>query len=128
MDQRKEKVAKILVESRGKKSVSAAMKEAGYSNAYATNPQQLTATKTWEELMEIHFPDSKLAARHEKLIDSENELVAKQAIELAYKLKNKITERKDLTSGGRPLPQPIISLDVSRDDGITEDQETQEED
>lgn len=95
MDPRKEKAIKILVENNGK-SVSAAMREAGYSDNYAKNPQSLTKTEAWEKLMEQHFPDSKLARRHEELIDSQNELVAKQAVELAYKLKNKITDHKDV--------------------------------
>lgn len=46
-------------------NVSKAMREAGYSPQSAVNPSKLTESKTWEELMEQHFPDSKLS----KVID-----------------------------------------------------------
>lgn len=66
---RQRKTAEAFVENGGK-SVSAAMKKAGYSDAAATNPQKLTKTKTWEELMEQYLPDRKIAQTHKKLLGS----------------------------------------------------------
>lgn len=54
-------VASKIVETRC--STKEAMKAAGYSDSYANNSNQLTSTKSWEDLMEKHFPDSKLALK-----------------------------------------------------------------
>ncbi len=62
------KVIKKVVENRGKVSVSKAMKEAGFSDAYAKNPQQLIRTKTWQEIMETEFKDADIAKIHKKLL------------------------------------------------------------
>lgn len=43
-------------------------------------------------------------------------------------LKQRITKKVDHTSGGKPLPQPIISLDVRRDDSTEQSQATDETD
>lgn len=64
---RQERAAKALLENDGK-SVSAAMRKAGYSDASASNPHRLTRTKTWQELMDKYLPDEKLAKTHEKLL------------------------------------------------------------
>lgn len=66
--QRQKKTAKILAESGGKKSVSAAMREAGYSNITAATPKKLTGSKSWAELMEEYLPDDDLAKVHQGLL------------------------------------------------------------
>jgi hypothetical protein len=53
------KTAEILVENRGK-SVSGAMREAGYSGATAKNPKNLTESDGWQELMDKFLPDDML--------------------------------------------------------------------
>lgn len=53
-------VAKDLLENAGK-PVSRAMLDAGYSPATAKNPDELTNSKGWSELMNEYFPDSELA-------------------------------------------------------------------
>jgi hypothetical protein len=57
---KQKRTIKALLENDGK-SVSQAMKDAGYSKASAKNPQRLTRSKTWAELMEKHFPDDLLS-------------------------------------------------------------------
>jgi len=66
---KQKKVAQAILANRGT-SVSAAMREAGYSDAYAKNPQQLTTTKSWKELMEEFLPEDELAAVHKSLLNS----------------------------------------------------------
>lgn len=66
---RQKKLAKAILENRGG-SVGSAMREAGYSAAYAKNPQQLAGTKTWNELMDEFLPDADLAAVHQSLLKS----------------------------------------------------------
>jgi len=48
-----------VVENRG--NVSKAMKDAGYADATAKNPKNLTDSKAWEEIMDEYWPDNKLA-------------------------------------------------------------------
>ncbi len=50
--------------------VSKAMKDVGYSDAMAKNPQKLTESKGWIELMEQHFSDKDLAKKHKELLNS----------------------------------------------------------
>lgn len=57
-----------LVETRG--SVSAAMREAGYSEKSAKNPSNLTNSKAWEEYMEKFLSDADLAKKHHQLLNA----------------------------------------------------------
>lgn len=59
---RQKKAMKILVENGGK-SVSGAMRAAGYSPKTAKNPEKLTKSKSWEELLEEYIPDDLLAQK-----------------------------------------------------------------
>lgn len=52
-----------------KVSVSKAMLDSGLSKSYAEQPQQMTSSKGWKELVEKHMPDSFLAKRHRALFD-----------------------------------------------------------
>lgn len=45
-------------------NISKAMRDAGYSPATAKNPDKLTNTKAWTELMEQYLPDEQLLAVH----------------------------------------------------------------
>src|SRR3990167_1027122 len=67
-NQRQLDAMKKVVESGGKKSVSKAMREAGYSPATAKNPKKLTGSKAWGDLMEKHLPERELAKIHNELI------------------------------------------------------------
>jgi len=67
--QRQEKAAQIFVENGGK-SASDAMREAGFSEAYARNPQKLTGTATWDELLDKYLPDRKLVDVHKKILNA----------------------------------------------------------
>ncbi|MDD4601614.1 MAG: hypothetical protein PHQ46_11280 [Negativicutes bacterium] len=67
---RAKKTAKIIAENGGNKPISQAMKEAGFSDAYAKNPQKLTRTKSWKDIMDKYLPDEKLGRIHKKLLES----------------------------------------------------------
>lgn len=93
-------------------NVSKAMEAVGYSKMTAKTPQKLTNSKGWQELMKKHFPDSKLAALHKKLLEKKEVIVvsdgakegshieytgqphtdALKALETAYKIKGKMKE------------------------------------
>lgn len=59
-----EKQRKVAREVAKGKSVSQAMKSAGYSDAMAKNPQKLTSSKGWKELMKEYLPEEELAKLH----------------------------------------------------------------
>lgn len=48
--------------------MSKAMIESGYSPKTAKNPQQLTRSRGWMELMERCFPDQDIAKTHQQLL------------------------------------------------------------
>jgi hypothetical protein len=64
---RQQKAIKILMDSGGK-SVSGAMKKAGYSEATAKTPSKLTGSKTFKDLFEEYIPDDLLAKKHKELL------------------------------------------------------------
>lgn len=64
---KQQKAIKILVETGGK-SVSGAMREAGYSKATAKTPSKLTCAKSFKELFEEFIPDDLLAQKHKELL------------------------------------------------------------
>lgn len=79
--QRQNKAISIVVEKRsqngGKASVSAAMREAGYSPATAKTPKKLTTSKTWQQLMDEHLPDQLLAEKHKELLNAKKKVTVK---------------------------------------------------
>lgn len=58
-----------LMENNGK-SVSSAMREAGYSLNTSRNPHQLTRSKAWAELLEEYLPDDLLARVHKEGLEA----------------------------------------------------------
>ncbi len=50
--------------------ISKAMIEAGYSEKTAHNPDKLTKSQAWEDLMEKHLPDKSLTKVHKQLLKS----------------------------------------------------------
>lgn len=63
------KVAKLVVE-KGRKSISGAMREAGYSAETAKAPNKLTESKGWADLMGEALSDATLAEKHKQLLNS----------------------------------------------------------
>ena len=59
----KQKLIASKIFENGRISVSKAMKEVGYSDAYSTHPDKLTKTKSWIELMEKYLPDEKIVRK-----------------------------------------------------------------
>lgn len=57
-----------VVENGG--NVSQGMIDAGYSAATANTPQKLTESKGWQELMDEHFPEERLAKKIDEGIDA----------------------------------------------------------
>lgn len=68
--QKQKRVAAILLSGKSGNSVGAAMREAGYSDKYADNPQQMVETNSWKEIMEEMLPDHELAKVHRSLLNA----------------------------------------------------------
>lgn len=64
-DRQKVAIEKVLKEG---KSVSKAMREAGYSKGTSKNPKNLTNSRAWNELLEKYLPDKDLADAHKQLL------------------------------------------------------------
>lgn len=60
----------IYVENRGK-SVSAAMREAGYSDQTAKNPKNLTDSQAWRDLIDEKLKDEDLVDAHHRLLSAQ---------------------------------------------------------
>ena len=84
--QKQLKVAKIISEN-PRKSVSAAMREAGYSNRSAEKPQELTRSRAWAELMADALPDEKLLSVHKGLLEHKDWRAREAGLDRAYRLK-----------------------------------------
>lgn len=66
--QRTQLAIRIMGENGG--VVSAAMREAGFSEEYSRQPQKFVATKTFQQLADIMLPDIKVLARHTELLEA----------------------------------------------------------
>lgn len=52
----------------GGKSLSQAMRDVGFSEAYAEQPQKLKKTDKWQKLLQKYLPDKTLAQKHKELL------------------------------------------------------------
>lgn len=92
-------VAKDLSENIGK-PVSQAMLDAGYTYESAQQPQQLTNSKGFQELLEKYLPDGLVVQKHAEALDAmkwndftgerePDHTIRLKAIDLNYKVKGK---------------------------------------
>ena len=118
---RQKKAFKNSMENNG--NVSKSMREVGYSENYSKNPQSLTRSKGWEELVEKYLPDKDLVKVHKEGLNAGKKVfknnnttgeidevgfepdfaVRHKYLDTAYKIKGKIVDKKDLTSKGKAL-------------------------
>lgn len=104
-------VASKMVENGG--NLGKSMRQAGYSPSVAKNPQKLTHSKGWAELMNDLFPEELLAKRHKDLLNARRAVVLQikgknvvksvidtaavaKALDMAYKLKNLYPPQKQI--------------------------------
>lgn len=78
------------------KSLGEAMREIGYSESYADNPQRLTRTTGWQELTEQLLPDEPLLNRLKKVINNKNDNVAIKGLDTAFKVKGRYAPEKHI--------------------------------
>lgn len=60
-----------MVANGGKtRSLAQSMREAGYSESYARNPQKIKQTRVWQEYLQEFIPDESIANAHKSLIEA----------------------------------------------------------
>jgi hypothetical protein len=130
---RQKKALSILAEKGG--SISAAMREAGYSEVTSKTPGKLTESQGWEQLMEKYFPDDKLtkviqegleanrvisaintgkqaSAAESDFIEVPDHAVRHKFVETSLKLKGRLTNKTDITSDGKKIePTTVIIVE-----------------
>jgi hypothetical protein len=126
----KQKKAFKEIAEKGRTSVSAIMRDVGYSEATAVDPGKLTKSKGWQELMEKHLSDKKLTALHDKILNKKEKIVvgvgkgfseivdtgqphpdALRALDVAYKLKRKYPSEK--VEGNNTVNYIFISKEIA---------------
>lgn len=104
----------IFVENRGLIGMGEAMRRAGYSVVYSTNPKQLTETDGFQQIIEKYLPDEVLAEKHLSLlnakrkkttfvkgqvtevIEEEDTFAITNALKLGYQVKGKLVDKKQI--------------------------------
>jgi len=101
------------------------MLESGYPKTTARNPQQVTKTKSWQQLMEEVLPDVQLLRVHQeglkatKIITSPTEpdreikdySTIKGYLELGYKVKGKLSDSNTVNID-KMIVMPILGKDT----------------
>ncbi len=113
----KQKLAMELVVENGG-NVSKAMRDAGYSPATAKNPDKLTSSQSWQDLMDAYLPDDMLLrALSDDIEKKEGNRTAE--LTLAVKMKGKLTDKVDLNNPDGNLKTIIINKYGSHDKPTT---------
>lgn len=81
-----------VVENGG--NVTKAMRDAGYSETTVNNPDNLTKSDAWQELMAAYLPDDMLLGALSDDIEKK-EGNRKAELELAFKLRGRMVEKTD---------------------------------
>lgn len=105
-------------------NVSEAMREKKYKETTINNPINVTGTKSWEMLLDEYLPDDLLTRVTKEglqatmvktsLTEPDRTLpdyaVRQRYLETALKMKNKLVERKDLTTNGKEVNQVLVKF------------------
>jgi len=133
------KAARAIIEN-GRTSVSAVMREVGYSAKSAVDPSKLTKSKGFQELLEEYIPDELLAKKHKQLLEAkkihgsltepdrevdDNQTQGKM-VELGYKVKKKLNDSESFSV---EVEIPILgTINVSGHHGNPKDTGAEQED
>ena len=117
--ERQKRAVDNIIENHG--NVSKSMRDAGYTDASAKNPSNLTDSAGFAELMEAYLPDDMLLRALADDIEAKDQN-RKAELELAFKLKGKMTEKKDITSNGETIHLGMPDEVINR----TKDESTRE--
>ena len=105
---RQKKLLKKVIENNG--NISKSMREVGYSPETARNPQQVTNSKGWKELLEEYLPDDYILNAIQEDIDNAEKGSRTPILTLATKLKGKLIDKAEVDSSIKvnvKLPEDI---------------------
>jgi hypothetical protein len=91
-------IEKMVAKGGKPRSLACAMRESGYSESYARNPQKIKHTKFWQEYLQEFISDEKIVSTHRKLLEAQNLSTMDFPVMLSDKDLKSI-----LTSGGRSI-------------------------
>lgn len=105
--------------------IGKAMLDHGYTKSSAKNPKNVTDSKSWEMLLDKYIPEDLVLETHREAFKANKVISARtmenanektddfidvpdwptrtKAVELGYKVRGKLTERIDHTTGGKDL-------------------------
>lgn len=93
---KQKKAFKAAMENGG--NITQAMRAAGYRKSTTNNPDILTRSDGWAELVEEHLPDSALAKRHREVLDGPDVTGVTKALDMAYKLKGAYAPERSIVA------------------------------
>ena len=118
------KVFEQVMENHGS-GIGKAMLDHGYKKSSAKNPKNVTDSKSWEMLLDKYIPEDLVLETHREAFKANKVISARtmenanektddfidvpdwptrtKAVELGYKVRGKLTERIDHTTGGKDL-------------------------
>jgi len=64
-------VHKMVANGGKRRSLAQAMRDAGYSESYARNPQKIKQTRAWQEYLDEYIPDEAVAVAHRELLGAQ---------------------------------------------------------
>ena len=131
--QPKPRIKKVFVEKLENvgKPLGQIMRENGYAENTADNPDHVTKSKSWEMLMDEYIPESLIAETHKEafsatrvisamnpgkqangatadFIDVPDWQTRMKATELGYKVRGKLIDKADLTTNGKEIKGVVI--------------------
>lgn len=134
MKKPKERIKKVFVkklENVGK-PLGQIMREEGYADNTADNPDHITNTKSWEMLMDEYIPESLIAKTHKEAFEANRTIsivsgkqasggttdfvdvpdwqTRMKATELGYKVRGKLTDKIDHTTNGKDLETVLVKF------------------
>ena len=95
-------------------SFGSAMKELGYSENYALNPDQVKETDSWQKLMEEQIPDELLAQVHHGLLKHKEWRARDAGLDKAFKLKKRYDNALKITHELGRITDSELASEVSR--------------
>lgn len=113
---KQKKAAKLMAEnlaSEKPKSKGAILKEAGYSDVIADNPNRVVSTNGFQAALTEYLPDDFLLKNHNELIEQRDYMPsAVKALELAYDIKGMRSDK-----GGMGFSQFLAVINVNSQPG-----------
>lgn len=86
-----------LLENPGK-PIGQALEKAGYGPSMVKNPQDITRSKGWKELMDEYLGDDLLAEVHHGLLTDPSYKARSSGLDMAYKIKGSYAPVKAVTA------------------------------